>query len=179
MQRMSAWFERHTKTRIALQLALDAAPFLLLVVFGVCMWNIFSYPLALEWLMNMGIFGFFMLTLPLFILGIWLRGRAEGEFACYPWCATVSKVLRILGVLAASFSVFLGFLAILAFIEVQSNRRPPARKTAAILSTNQLRITLSPPGRSACGSYPACACPAPGRRNSPSASGTGCGPPPR
>ena len=118
MSRFSEWFNRHTKTRIALQLALDAAPFLLLVVFGVCMWNLFSYPLELEWLMNMGIFGFFILTLPLFILGIRLRGRAEGEFVCYPWCAKVSKVLRILGALAVSFSVFLGFLAILAFIEV-------------------------------------------------------------
>lgn len=116
MKRSSSWFDRHTKTRIALQLALDAAPFFLLVTFGVCVWNIFSYPLELEWLMDIGIFGFFILTIPLFALGIWLRGRAKGEFACYPWCRSVSTVLRLLGALAVSFSGFLGFLAILAFI---------------------------------------------------------------
>ena len=118
MKHISAWFDRHPKTRVALQLVLDAAPFVLLAGFCACLWNLFTYELALEWLMHVGILGFFILTLPLFILGIWLRGRAEDEFACYPWCWWASKVLRILGALAVSFSVFLGFLAILAFVSV-------------------------------------------------------------
>ena len=118
MRRISDWFDKHMKTRIALQLVLDAAPFILLAGFCACMWHLFTYELALEWLMHVGILGFFILTLPLFILGIWFRGRAEGEFACYPWCWWMSKVLRILGALAVSFSVFLGFLAILTFVSV-------------------------------------------------------------
>ena len=118
MKRMSDWFDRHPKTRIALQLMLDAAPFLLLIGFCICVLNIFTYDIALEWLMDVGIFGFFLLTLPLFIIGIWLRGHVDGEFACYPWCWWASKILRILGALAVSFSLFLGFLAILAFISV-------------------------------------------------------------
>ncbi len=116
MGRISKWFTRHPKTRIALQLVLDGLPFLLLLGFVACAYNLFSYPLELEWLMHVGVFGFFILTLPLFILGVWLRGRAEGEFSCYPWCWWTSKVLRILGALAVSFSVFLGFLAILAYV---------------------------------------------------------------
>ena len=115
MKSISAWFDHHMKTRIALQLVLDAAPFLLLIGFCTCVWNVFSYDLAVEWLMHIGIFSFFILTLPLFALGIWLRGCADGEFAFYPWCWWMSKTLRILGALAVSFSVFLGFLAILTF----------------------------------------------------------------
>ena len=118
MGKNSLFFGRHGKARIALQLVLDAAPFVLLAGFCACLWNLFTYELALEWLMHVGILGFFILTLPLFLLGIWFRGRAEGEFACYPWCWWASKVLRILGALAVSFSVFLGFLAILAFVSV-------------------------------------------------------------
>lgn len=118
MGRISQFFGRHVKTRIALQLVLDAAPFVLLAGFCASVWHLFTYELALEWLMYVGILGFFILTLPLFVLGIWFRGRAEGEFACYPWCCWASKVLRVLGALAVSFSVFLGFLAILAFVSV-------------------------------------------------------------
>ncbi|MBE5810273.1 MAG: hypothetical protein E7318_04975 [Clostridiales bacterium] len=118
MRRISEWFDRHMKARIALQLVLDGLPFIQMIGFGICVYILFTYPLELEWLMHVGILGFFILSLPLFILGIWCRGRAEGEFACYPWCWWASKVLRILGALAVSFAVFLGFLAILAFVSV-------------------------------------------------------------
>lgn len=118
MRRVSEWFDLHIRTRVTLQLLVDAAPFILLIGFCGCLMNLFTNSLELEWLMDIGIFGFFILTLPLFILGIWLRGRAEGEFACYPWCSRVSTILRILGALAVSFSVFLGFLAILSIVSV-------------------------------------------------------------
>ena len=116
MRCISEWFDRHPKVRIALQLLLDAAPFALLLGFGGCAFNLFSYPLELEWLIHVGILGFFILTVPLFILGIWLRGRAEGDFACYPWCERVSRLLRILGALAVSFCVILGVFFILAYV---------------------------------------------------------------
>ena len=116
MKRISAWFDRHPKIRIALQLLLDAAPFLLLVGFGVCVLNIFSYSLELGWLMDVGIFGYFIMTLPLFILGIKWKKSADGEFACYPWCDKVSGVFRTFSVIAVVWEVIMVVFILLGLI---------------------------------------------------------------
>ena len=116
MHNISTWFDRHPKTRIALQLMVDAAPFLLLVGFGACVWNVFSYPLELERLMDIGIFGYFLGTLPLFIFGIKWKKSADGEFVCYPWCDKVSSVCRTLSGIAVAWEVFMVVFLLLALI---------------------------------------------------------------
>ena len=118
MRSISEWFDRHMKTRIALQLVLDGLPFTLLIGFGICVYNVFSYPLELEWLMHVGIFGYLIGTLPLFIMGIKLRDDAEDEFACYPWCEWASRTLRILSVLAVSIAVLGDILIVSALISL-------------------------------------------------------------
>lgn len=118
MKRISAWFDRHTKLRIALQLVLDGLPFIQMIGFGVCVYNLFTYPLELEWLMDVGIFGFLIAALPLLIIGIKLKSDAEGEFACYPWCDWVSRILRIFSALGVSVSVMLDLFLIIALVGV-------------------------------------------------------------
>ena len=118
MERIRLYFDRHTKQRVALQLAVDALPLLLMIGFGMCMYNLFSYRLELEWLMHIGVFGFLLLPLPLFILGIWMRGAAEGAFACYAWCAKVSTGLRIAGALAVSIALVLDLFFLAALISL-------------------------------------------------------------
>ena len=118
MKRNLQFFDYHPMTRIALQLVLDGLPFTLLIGFGVCVYNVFSYPLELEWLMHVGNFGFLIGTLPLFIMGIKLRDDAEDEFACYPWCEWASRTLRILSVLAVSIAVLGDILIVSALISL-------------------------------------------------------------
>ena len=118
MEMLRLYFDRHTKLRIALQLTVDALPLLLLTGFGMCMYHLFSYPLELEWLMDIAFFGFLLLTIPAFILGIRMRGAADGDFACYPRLAWMSTALRIAGALAVSISLVIGVFMLAALIEL-------------------------------------------------------------
>ena len=122
MKSISAWFDHHMKTRIALQLVLDGLPLFLL-----------AYPLVLGGLeldervspgwwdyLGVGCMYFMMFgggTL-LFVLSIWLRSRARVEFECYPWCKGVSVILRLLSVIPAILS--LGFLVGIAVLFFRS-----------------------------------------------------------
>ena len=118
MRTIYRFFHRHIKTRIALQLLLDAMPLLLMCGFGAFAYNLFSYPLELEWLMHIGFWGFLIGTIPVFIGGIILRRRADAEFVCYPWCEWVSRILRIGGVLSVSMNLVVILLLIAAWISI-------------------------------------------------------------
>ena len=113
MKHISAWFDRHPKTRIALQLGLDGLPFLMaLFPLGVGMLEldeVLPYP---GWWDTIAIGCMYAIMYGggavLFVLGIYFRSRAKVEFECYPWCKAVSIILRLLGLLPAILS--LGFL---------------------------------------------------------------------
>ena len=111
MKNISAWFDRHPKTRIALQLGLDAAPFLLLgIPFATCLFPSSRWTSDVMntcmWLLAWG-------GVPIFLLGIWLRKRAEKMFVGYPKCETFSDMLRVLSAIATLAS--LGFLVSVMF----------------------------------------------------------------
>ena len=107
MKRISAWFDRHPKTRIALQLALDGLPFLMLAVpFAVSVlpsskWrsHVTNFNMTI-WMYGGGAV--------LFLLGIWLRRRGEKAFGGYPKCQTISDVLRVMSAIPA----FVSFLSL-------------------------------------------------------------------
>ena len=110
MNRISAWFDRHPKTRIALQLVLDALPFLLLAfpfTVGVVDVNCETVMIP-HWLDTMTTASL-MITMyggcaVLFILGIWLRSRAERAFARHPGWKWLSIALCVLGFIPAVIS---------------------------------------------------------------------------
>ena len=118
MRAILNFFDRHINIRIALQLLLDAIPFVLMCGFGACAYNLFTYPLELEWLMHIGIWGFLIGVVPFFAAGVILRSRADAEVSCYPWCEWTSRVLRIAGVLSLSMALLLDFILIVAWIAI-------------------------------------------------------------
>ena len=113
MKRISAWFDRHMKTRIVLQLVLDGLPVLLslfpLMVGILELDEVLMYP---GWWDTIAIGCMYVMMFGggavLFGLGIWLRSKATVEFECYPWCKGVSVILRIMSIIPAVFSF--GFL---------------------------------------------------------------------
>ncbi len=113
MHRISEWFDRHPKTRIALQLVLDGLPFLMAMFsFNIGLLEldmVLSYP---GWWDTIAIGCMYVIMYGggavLFVLGIWLRSRAAVEFECYPWCKAASIMLRVLSFLPAILSF--GFL---------------------------------------------------------------------
>ena len=110
--RISAWFDRHMKTRIALQLALDGLPMLLLVIPFLVLALELDGRLPAGWWDVLGIgcmyIVFFGGGALLFVLGILFRSLARIEFECYPWCKAASDILRILSIVPAVVSF--GFL---------------------------------------------------------------------
>ena len=110
MKRISAWFDRHPKTRIALQLALDGAAFLLLAfpfTVGVIEVNCESVIIP-QWLdalttasLMISMYGGGAV---MFILALCLRSRAEAAFARYPWCRGISIFLLVLSCVPAVLS---------------------------------------------------------------------------
>ena len=122
MKSISAWFDRHMKTRIALQLVLDGLPLFML-----------AFPLVLGgleldervppgWWDYLGVGCMHIMMYGggavLFGLGIWLRNRATIEFECYPWCKAVSFILRLLSVIPAVLSF--GFMIGIAILYIRN-----------------------------------------------------------
>ena len=121
MKRISAWFDRHMKTRIALQLVLDGMPLLLaLFPFVIGLLELDGVLLYPGWWDTIAVGCMYVIMYGggavLFGMGIWLRSKATVEFECYPWCKGVSVILRLLSVIPAVLSFgFLVGIAVLFF----------------------------------------------------------------
>ena len=123
MKRISAWFDQHPKTRIALQLVLDGLP-LLMALFPLTVGileldEVLPYP---GWWDTIAIGCMYAIMYgggaALFALGIWLRRRALIAFECYPWCKVASMMLRVLSFIPAILS--LGFLIGIAVLYLKN-----------------------------------------------------------
>ena len=123
MKYVSAWFDRHVKTRLALQLVLDGLPFLMaLFPLAVGMLELdeaLPYPgwwdtIAMGCMYTMMFGG----GAVLFGVDIWLRSKAKVEFECYPWCKGLSFILMILSFIPAVVSF--GFLIGIAVLRLKS-----------------------------------------------------------
>lgn len=105
MKRVSQFFDRHMKTRIALQLVLDGLPFFMLAFSFIAgflpkwSWTSDAMNVCMSILMYGG-------GTVIFLLGIWLRKRAEKAFTGYPRCETISDMLRVLSAIPAFISFF-------------------------------------------------------------------------
>ena len=97
--RLSSWFDRHGKIRIALQLLLDASPLLLMA------WAMTAIVISGDgqiqwraWLFDVSVTVFEFLTVPLFIWSV-LTARNLVEFDIFPFWGKVSLALRWLSVI--------------------------------------------------------------------------------
>ena len=111
------FFDRHVKTRIALQLVLDGLPaFMLALAFAISILQV-NELLPTMWAWS-HLTNFCLSVLMygggavLFLLGIWLRRRAEKAFGGYPKCQTISDMLRVLSAIPA----FISFICLVSYI---------------------------------------------------------------
>lgn len=121
MKGIAHFFDRHIKTRIALQLVLDGLPLLLMILllyFG------FSVKITDSWsgtfiiepsrIFDVTLFCLLVFTIPAFITSFLWRDRAFELFERHRWCRYISNTLRILGALIVSivFVVDIAFIVI-------------------------------------------------------------------
>ena len=109
MKRISAWFDRHPRTRIALQLVLDGLPFLLVILllyygFGMKIADGWSgtYIIEPSRICKAILFCLFVFSIPAFIASFLWRDRAFELFEQHRWCRYISNILRMLGALIVS-----------------------------------------------------------------------------
>ena len=102
MKSISAWFDRHMKTRIALQLVMTGMPLAFLVITALTFFGMEEMP---EELSKFCLFGFIFLNTPIFILSWLLRRYAEIDFKRFPRCETPFVAMEILEGLVFSLSV--------------------------------------------------------------------------
>ena len=111
MKHISAWFDRHPKMRITLQLLLDALPMLLMLVMAAAAAKESLKPPMSD--VSPILMGVYVLgAVPLFILAIILRGSADALFKRYTWCRRLSLILRFTGAFAVSFAIFSAVIAL-------------------------------------------------------------------
>ena len=111
MQSSSNRFSCRPKLRIALQLVLDALPALLLIAVAATVANeSLNPPMAdfAKFLMGVYVIG----AVPMYILAIILRGRADALFKQCTWCRKLSLILRFTGAFAVSFALLAALFAL-------------------------------------------------------------------
>lgn len=116
--RLSAWFDRHGKLRIALQLLLDASPLALMA------WALASIHISgsgyvqwTAWLSELSVTVFAFCTVPLFIWSV-LTARNLVEFDIYPAWGKVSLALRWLSVVPMLIAAAMDLMIIATVLDV-------------------------------------------------------------
>ena len=111
------FFDRHMKTRIALQLVLDGLPFLCVLVVILTMYGVldevYHYPVV-KAIGIISAYGFLYACLPLFVLACWLRHRAKMDFEIYSSWKIPSLIFRVLSFFAVAWSLGFWFIALIA-----------------------------------------------------------------
>ena len=118
MSKPSDFFDRHMKTRNALQLVLDGLPLFCLIgmYFGIdAFWDTEENLLStlVGFLVIPSGIGF-VLSIPIMILAARFRQLANPDFECYPICKVPSAILRWLSLIPAVFSIpmIFGFISV-------------------------------------------------------------------
>ena len=110
MKRISAWFDAHPKTRIALQLVLDGLPFLLLAFpFTVGIIEVNAPGVNIPyWVDSLAIFSMQCVMYGgaalLYIIDLGLSSYSKRAMEQYLWCRTLSGALRVLSCVPAVLS---------------------------------------------------------------------------
>ena len=118
MKPISAWFNRHVKTRITLQLILEGLPaFLCTFPFVIGIVEVNFQGIKLPYLLD----AIAILSMQcvmyggaamLYIFDLWLSSRTKRVFEQYPLCRSVSVILRVLSIVPAvlSLGLFIGLM---------------------------------------------------------------------
>ena len=125
MKCISAWFGRHMKTRIALQLLLDGLPMILVILhllsgFTVMIIDEWSgtYIIEPSLFYDVTLICLLVISIPAFIASFWWRDKAFELFEKYRLCRYSSNVLRILGAFVVSIVLIVDIFLIAAWISI-------------------------------------------------------------
>ena len=118
MKRISAWFDRHPRTRIALQLALDGAPVLVMVLHLLSGYSVKMLTTGWDGAHRIVPSTFYYVTLvclmvipiPAFVASFFWRDKAFELFEQHRWSRRASNLLRIAGALVVAIAFLLDIL---------------------------------------------------------------------
>lgn len=125
MKRISAWFDRHTKTRIALQLAVDGAPVLAVLMHLLSFYTVTmleesgAYHMQPSSFYRVTLMCLMIIPIPIFVASFLWRDRAFALFEQHRWCRWTSTVLRILSALVVAFSFLMDIVLLALWISVK------------------------------------------------------------
>lgn len=118
MKRISAWFDRHPKTRIALQLGLDGLPVLVMFLhlssgYSVKMlttgWD-GHYRIVPSTFYYVTLVCLMVIPIPAFVASFFGRDKAFELFEQHRWSRWASNLLRIAGALVVAIAFLLDIL---------------------------------------------------------------------
>ena len=118
MKRISAWFDRHPRTRIALQLALDGLPVLVMFLhlssgYSVKMlttgWD-GHYRIMPSTFYYVTLVCLMVIPIPAFVASFFWRDKAFELFEQHRWSRRASNLLRIAGALVVAIAFLLDIL---------------------------------------------------------------------
>ncbi len=113
--RISAWFDRHMKTRIALQLVLDGLPVLVMLLhlssgYSVKMltsgWD-GHYRIVPSTYYYVTLVSLLIIPIPAFVASFLWRDKVVDLFEQYRWCRWISNLLRISGVVVTTIATLM------------------------------------------------------------------------
>lgn len=115
MKSISAWFDRHMKTRIALQLVLDGLPVLVMLLhlssgYSVKMltsgWD-GHYRIVPSTYYYVTLVSLLIIPIPAFVASFLWRDKVVDLFEQYRWCRWISNLLRISGVVVTTIATLM------------------------------------------------------------------------
>ena len=118
MKRISAWFDQHPKTRIALQLVLDGLPLLVAVLclHSLCTVDMIedegSYLMQPNWFYYVTLGGLMLIPIPSFVISFIWRDKDYELFGQHRCCLWISNMLRIPGVLVVGISLLVDLVTL-------------------------------------------------------------------
>ncbi|MBR6667614.1 MAG: hypothetical protein IKL25_04545 [Clostridia bacterium] len=124
MKRISAWFHRHPKTRIALQLVLDGLPVLLMAMHFLSFYTVRMFEESGAYHMQPSSFYYVTLAcliivpIPAFVASFFWRDKAFELFKRCRWCRWGANLLRIASALVVSIVFIVDIFFVVAWISL-------------------------------------------------------------
>ena len=125
MKRIAAWFDEHPKTRIVLQLMVDAASVLaaLMHFLSFCTVTMLeesgAYHMQPSAFYRATLVCLMIIPIPAFVASFLWRDRAFALFEQHRWCRWTSTALRIISALVVAFSFLMDIVLLALWISVK------------------------------------------------------------
>ena len=126
MRLLTDFFDRHMKTRIALQLVLDGLPVLVMVLHLLSGYSVRMltsgcdghYRIVPSTFYYVTLVNLLIIPIPAFVASFLWRDKVVDLFEQYRWCGYVSSMLRVVSALIVSIVFIVDIFLIAAWISI-------------------------------------------------------------